>query len=286
MDVLIIFFSQTGGTKKIAEKIIEGIKKSGNDCDIVGIKQASSKDLNKYKLIGIGAPTFYFREPVNVQNFIQEMEEVNGKHSFLFCTHGSIIGNTFYHMSEGLSKKGYLVIGTFDSFSESFIQYYPKIMHTSNHPDEIEVNEATNYGESICDISLRIHKGESSLIPKFELIEDTWWAKSSKALTLDLLRKFNPKFEINIDKCTKCLTCQENCPADAINVEVDPPEIQIEGCIYCLYCEKSCPEEAIVADWDPMRVRARGNLKWYVSALKEAETQGKFRPYVDYEDIV
>lgn len=286
MKVLIIYFSQTGGTKKIAEKIKEGIKKSSNDCDIVGIKQASSKDLNKYKIIGIGAPTFYFREPVNVRNFIQEMEEVKGKHIFLFCTHGSIIGNTFYHMSEGLSKKGYLVIGTFDSYSESSIQYYPKIMHTANHPDEIEVNEATQFGESICDISVRIQKGESSLIPEFELIDDTWWARSSKTLTLGLLRKFNPKFEINIVKCTKCLTCQNNCPADAINVEVDPPEIQTEGCIYCLYCEKSCPEGAIDADWNPMRAGARGNLKKYVSALKKAEIKGRFRPYVDYENII
>jgi Fe-S-cluster-containing hydrogenase component 2 len=245
-----------------------------------------SKDLSNYDLIGIGTPTFYYREPVNVHTFIQFMENVDGKHAFLFCTHGSIIGNTFYYMAEELTKKGYQVIDTFDSYSESSIQFYPEIMHTASHPDEIEVEEAVNFGENICDASLRIKNGEVSLLPSFELIEDTWWAKESKMLTLDVLRQINPKFRIDTDQCTLCLTCQENCPADAINVEANPPEIQKEGCIYCLYCEKLCPEGAILADWKRMRRSARGNLKKYIAELKKAENQGKFRPYVDYEGII
>lgn len=286
LNVLIIFFSQTGGTEKIAKKIREGIVNAGNTCEIIKMKGVNSSDLSKYDLIGIGAPTFYFREPVNVRNFIEAMDKVEGKHSFLFCTHGSIIGNTFYYLSEELTKKGYLVMGLFDSYSESSIQYYPKIMHTLNHPDDIEIEEAVQFGENICDISSRIQNGDKSLIPKFDLIEDTWWARDSKILTLDLLRQIHPKFKIDIEKCTLCLSCQENCPADAINVESDPPEIQNEGCIFCCYCEKSCPEGAIIADWKRMKTAAPGNLKKYISALKEAENQGKFRPYVDYENIV
>jgi flavodoxin/NAD-dependent dihydropyrimidine dehydrogenase PreA subunit len=286
LNVLIIFFSQTGGTEKIAKKIRQGIVKAGNTCEIIKMKGANSNDLSKYDLIGIGAPTFFFREPVNVRTFIQNMYHVDGRQAFLFCTHGSIIGNTFYHMSDELTKKGYVVIGSFDSYSASSLQFYPKIMHTINHPDDIEIKEAIDFGENICDISVRIEKGDVSLIPKFELIEDTWWARDSKMLTLDLLRQIYPKFKIDVDKCTLCLTCQENCPTDAINVESEPPEIQNEGCIYCCYCEKSCPESAIGADWEKMRTGSRGNLKKYVRALKEAENQGKFRPYVDYENIV
>ncbi|MHA1886331.1 MAG: DUF362 domain-containing protein [Promethearchaeota archaeon] len=159
-------------------------------------------------------------------------------------------------------------------------------MHTVNHPDEIEIEEATKFGEIICDVSLKVKDGDMSLIPKFDLIEDTWWANQSKMLTLDVLRQINPKFSIDVDKCTLCLTCQENCPVDAINIEVDPPEIQNKGCIFCLYCEKLCPEDAIIADWKRMRRSSKGNLKLYVSELKKAEDQGKFRPYVDYENII
>ena len=31
---------------------------------------------------------------------------------------------------------------------------------------------------------------------------------------------------------------------------------------------------------------SRGNLKKYIRALKEAENQGEFRPYIDYENIM
>ncbi len=286
LNVLIIYFSQTGGTEKIAKMIQKGIINSGNTCEFVKIKNVNINNLKNFDLIGLGTPTFYFREPVNVHNFIQNIEKVDGKHCFIFCTHGSIIGNTFYYMNESLAEKGYLVMSSFDSYSESSIQFYPKTMHTLRHPDDIEVREAENFGENICDVSLKIKNGDSSLIPKFELVEKTWWAKQSKILTLDMLRKFYPKFEINIDKCSKCLTCQNECPVDAIDIERDPPEIQKDGCIFCLYCEKLCPEGAIEADWTMNSKGARSNLKGYVKALKEAELQGKFRPYVDYEKII
>ena len=286
MNVLIACFSQTGGTEKIAKMIQEGIINSNNECKLVNLIHTNPKNLNEYDIIGIGAPTFYFREPVNVRNFIKKLDVVDGKHSFLFCTHGSIIGNTFYHMNEELSKKGYITIGAFDSYALSSMQYYPKIVHTVNHPDDIELDEAREFGEKMCNLSLKVKNGESNVIPEFILNEEAWWAISSKNLSLEYLRKIHPKFEINIEKCTKCLECQENCPAEAINIEADPPEIQNEGCIFCLYCEKLCPEGAIEADWELMRAGGKGNLKKYVQALKEAELKGKFRPYVDYEKII
>ncbi|NVM01569.1 MAG: 4Fe-4S binding protein [Candidatus Helarchaeota archaeon] len=285
MKVLIIFFSQTGGTEKIAEQIQKGILKNGNECEMVRIKDAKNKKLANFDLIGLGCPTFYYREPISVKLFIQKMDKVDGKHCFIFCTHGSIIGNTFYYMNEALNKKGYLVIGAYDSYSESSIQFYPQPMHTAKHPDDIELREAEEFGQKVCEISLKIKKGEKSLIPKFELIENTWWARDSKLATPEALRSISPEFKINIDKCTKCLTCQENCPVDAIDVEADPPEIQKDGCIFCWFCEKLCPEGAIEADWASTRQLFKGNLKKYIRELKKAEEQGKFRPYVDYEKI-
>ena len=285
MKVLIIYFSQTGNTEKIAKPIKKGILRSGNTCKIEKIKGINIDKLENYDLIGIGTPTFFYREPTNVMNFIQDLKATNRKHCFLFCTHGSLIGNTFYYMNEELTKKGYIVIGTFDSYGYTSIQFYPEPMHTEGHPDQIELKEADEFGETICEISLKIHNGETALIPKFELISKTWWSLQSNQLTLDILRKISPKFTINIDKCTKCLTCQEACPTDAINVEVIPPEIQNEGCIFCWYCEKACPEGAIEADWSMMEKASRSNLIGYIKALKKAESQGKFRPYVDYENI-
>ncbi len=280
-----IYFSQSGNTEKIAEKIQNGIIKSDNDCNLKKIKEVNLKSLPDYDLIGIGTPTFYYREPINVKLFISRFENLKGKHCFLFATHGSIIGNTFYYMDEQLRKKGLQVIGTFDSYGDSSMKIYPQPMHTAGHPDEIEIQGAEEFGESICNISKKIQNGDTSLIPKFVLISDTWWNKQSEQLSPEFLRKVSPKFIINEKVCTKCLTCEEVCPVDAIDIEATPPEIQKEGCIFCYYCEQSCPEGAIETDWTRFAKISRGNLPRYIEELEKAENSGKFRPYVDYRNI-
>jgi ferredoxin len=290
MKVLMICFSQTGNTEKIAKRIQNGIVESGNSCRIVSIKDADPEKLTGYDLIGIGVPTFYYREPLNVTTFIQRMDRVDGRHCFLFCTHGSIIGNTFYYLQEGLKAKGYLVVGAFDTYADSSLQFYPEIMHTFGHPDEIELSGAEEFGKNICSRSMGIQKKELEPIPEFPLAEDTWWAKASRVLVPSFLQQLFPKFVINPDKCTGCSLCRDNCPVDAIIIESHPPEnqpkIQMEGCIYCMYCEKICPEGAILVDWEDTKKGLSGNLAKYVAELKEAEKEGRFRPYVDYEKII
>ncbi|MFX1500401.1 MAG: EFR1 family ferrodoxin [Promethearchaeota archaeon] len=285
MNVQIIYFSQTKNTEKIAYKIQKGILKSGNQCSIVKIKEADLELLRNFDLIGLGTPTFFYREPRNVELFIKKLPIMEDKHCFLFCTHGSQIGNTFFHMNKALKNKGFIVIGTFDTYASSSIQFYPTPMHTEGHPDEIEFNQAYKFGKEICNTSERIREGELNLIPEFELISDTWWAHDSERLTLDVLRRISPEFLINTDKCSKCLICQENCPVDAINIEAEPPEIQKEGCIFCWGCEKLCPVGAIETNWDLMRKGAEKNLLRYIEILKKAEKLGDFRPYVDYKKI-
>ncbi|TFG22978.1 MAG: 4Fe-4S ferredoxin, partial [Promethearchaeota archaeon] len=48
MNVLIIYFSQTGGTEKIAKMIQKGILNSGNKCEIAKIKSVDTKDLKDF----------------------------------------------------------------------------------------------------------------------------------------------------------------------------------------------------------------------------------------------
>jgi flavodoxin/ferredoxin len=286
MNVCISCFSQTGNTQRIAGHIQSGILDEGHGCHIVSMKRANPKDFARYDLIGIGTPTFYYREPLNVSDFIQRMDDGKNRHCFLFCTHGSIIGNTFYYMQEALTGKGWQVIDAFDVYADSSLQFYPKIMHTAGHPDAAEFNAAIAFGKNICGKSLGVKNGTMDPIPLFTRVENTWWAKDSEMLAPDYLRQFFPKFAIDENRCTQCGVCVENCPVDAIDLNLEPPEIQKQGCIFCLYCEKSCPEGAIVADWDFVTRAIRGNLKKYADVLKQAQQQGKFNPHVDYEKIV
>ena len=50
----------------------------------------------------------------------------------------------------------------------------------------------------------------------------------------------------NKENCTGCYSCENICPVDAINMEIDEegfwyPKVQEHRCIDCKLCEKSCP---------------------------------------------
>ncbi len=285
MKVLIVEFSQSGNTREIARAISEGIIDSGNSADIVPIKNAGSNCADGYDLIGIGTPTFFYREPRNVSDFIRKMAFLAGGRCFIFCTHGSIIGNTFHNMRNLLNERGYTVIGAFDCYASTSLQFYPAVMHTEGHPDPSDKDNARRFGKEICDLSRRIQKGEKEHVPTFTVVKDVWWSKTAQMLSQDFLRKISPKLEVDLNKCTRCLQCEQNCPVDAIDIMNDPPLIQLEACIFCWYCEKSCPEKAIIADWTDMQAGSRANLKKYIVELEAAERSGTFRPHVDYKKI-
>ena len=83
MKVLIVCFSQTGNTQKLAEKIRDGIVDTGNTCTVVGMKHADIGQIADTDLLGIGTPTFFYREPVNVRAFIEKLPPGGGKQCFL-----------------------------------------------------------------------------------------------------------------------------------------------------------------------------------------------------------
>ena len=57
MKCVVIYFSLTGNTEKIARAIQTGIRQVAGHCDILPIKEANPRRLRDYDLIGLGNPT-------------------------------------------------------------------------------------------------------------------------------------------------------------------------------------------------------------------------------------
>src|SRR5512139_2323028 len=88
MKSIIIYFSLTGNTKKVAHAIHNGINQSVEPCDIAALKETDSSRLAGYDLIVFGSPV-WGGVPSNVTRFINTMPSLKGKHSAVFCTHGA-----------------------------------------------------------------------------------------------------------------------------------------------------------------------------------------------------
>ena len=86
MKAVVIYYSQTGNKKQIAEAICFGAS-SVCETDLVYISKINYQTLKDYDVIGIGTPVWCEREPVNVRKLIENITDIEGKYSFVFCTH-------------------------------------------------------------------------------------------------------------------------------------------------------------------------------------------------------
>lgn len=287
MKVLIIYFSQTGNTEKVAKAIQTGIKQITGHCNILKLKEASPRRLYEYDLLGIGSPIFHWVAAPNVIAFVNNMRFLGGKHVFAFCTHA-----TTWYFKESivprLKRRGLVVIGTGDWYGHSNGPlHFPTPYFTDGHPDELDLQEAEDFGREMVERSLRISAGETNLIPpdpdKFSLPD---FVHSDFADTF----KWKKMARLNMARCLypACRLCMDNCPLDGIDLTVDPP-IFAQPCTDCHFCEQICPTGAIEIDYDRLeachRLATKRVKEIFSQRVLEAQAQGRFRMLVSQEDI-
>ena len=305
MKSIVIYYSQTGNTRQIAQAIHTGMSELTEQCDIARLQDVDTEDLTKYDLIGLGAPVWHRREPVHVMNFIEyTMNSLEGKHGFAFCTHGLLPGRFLARVISIMTQKGLIAVGWNNWYCSVTMPEKPKPYFTDGHPDEIDLDEAINFGREVVERSRKIYAGESQLIPALpkgreydELYPgrgSSWQLKKQKRtevprdmelMELIGLRDFDFKF--NKEKCLypKCTVCIDNCPTNSINMSISPPIIR-KRCDRCWFCEQICPQGAIEVDWEPIvRLIEKNVAPGFAELSKEAEAKGRFRRLVPLSDV-
>ena len=305
MKSIVIYYSQTGNTKKIAEAIQTGIIDVTRQCDIARLQDVDTGDLAPYDLIGLGAPVWHRREPANLMNFIEyTMNAVEGKHSFAFCTHGLLPGRFLARVVPMMAQKGLTVIGWRNWYCSVTMPEKPKPYFTDGHPDAIDLDEAKRFGGEMAERSSKIYAGDTGLIPALprgseydELYPgrgNSWQLKkgrkagappNAERMEQTGLRSFDFKF--NRDKCLypKCTLCIDNCPTNSINMSASPP-IQRKRCDRCWYCEQICPRGAIEVDWEAIaKVINEHVAPGFIEIAEEAEAKKRFRRLIPPDKV-
>ena len=67
---------------------------------------------------------------------------------------------------------------------------------------------------------------------------------------------------IDKDKCSGCMTCVEECPAEAMAVEDAVACICDDDCIRCGCCHDVCPAEAVRHDGEKVPEEVEENIAW------------------------
>ena len=76
---LVIYYSRTGNTKKMAESVAEGIKNEGLEVVLKEAKDVDSEELLKYDAIAIGSPTYYGTMAAQIKELFDDSVKFHSK---------------------------------------------------------------------------------------------------------------------------------------------------------------------------------------------------------------
>jgi flavodoxin/ferredoxin len=282
MKSIVIYFSQTGNTEKVACAIQAGIKQATGRCDIAKMKDVNPKQLYEYDLIGMGSAVFG-GQLGSLAILLNDLRFVGGKHAFLFCTHGTVLkgGDFFPSAYKRVKKSGLIIIGTGDWYGDCYLLHMPEPYPTAGHPDEIDLKEAEEFGREMVMRSWRITAGEIGLIPPEPTAPELPRPpQTNNEQQSGNVHSFSKKLKFYKEKCLfpKCRLCMENCPVAGIDLSVNPP-ILAQPCLSCEWCARICPTGALDMDeWVRGMAAATSNVfSEFLNNLKKAEEEGLFR---------
>jgi len=75
---LVLYYTRTGITEKMAQTIAETLSQEGVFTDLADVSQFQVDDLIKYDLIVIGSPTYYGTMAAEIKEFLDESIKLHG----------------------------------------------------------------------------------------------------------------------------------------------------------------------------------------------------------------
>jgi flavodoxin/Pyruvate/2-oxoacid:ferredoxin oxidoreductase delta subunit len=244
--VLIVYFSQMGANKRIAEAISTGLREAGYQVTLWNLKDGLPPAPRDHDVLGIGSPTYYYRPPFNVIDYVNSLPDLVGLPAFVFVVHGTYRGNTGNIIRRALSLKGIKEVGYFHCHGAGFFLGYLKegYLLSPDHPRAEELDRAEMFGR---EIAARL-AGEPYLRhdddPQLPMIY-----RLERFLTNRMFVKqiYSRSYKVNRKCRPDCDLCMKQCPVQNIKRGNDGRLMWSRNCLLCLSCEMNCPEDAITS---------------------------------------
>ena len=248
MNVTMLYFSQTGNTRKVAETMADAFSKAGHVARIVSLKQATQQDATTSDLLGVGTPCYSSQAPTPIKTFLSTLPLLDKQPAFVFATSGGAPGRVLYDLTRLLQSKGANVVGGFLTRGELHHPAPCMIGRMPNRPNAQDLTRAQRFASAVAEHVLARRSG-----PVAESRPDTFSSREKfynlvASLSTDgFLRLVLPKPKPDATRCNQCQWCVHECPMH--NITLQPHPVLGAECIRCYHCLTGCPQKAFNADW-------------------------------------
>ncbi|MEG2484794.1 MAG: EFR1 family ferrodoxin [Clostridia bacterium] len=244
---VIFYFSGTGNTWWVANKINGYFNNYIGDSTIVAIDNVSRKEINEYikysEIIGFGYPIYGSDIPKPMKDFMLSMRNLKNKEILLFCTQSSFSGD-----GTQIAKKYLSSTNCIFRWAKHFI-----MPNNISVPQGIKLMSYTNDAKKINKILSKtdedIYTFCSYILDNVTHLQDfntfsTLLGLAQRPVYSLLSRNFNKIFSIDDDKCSCCGTCLKICPVNNISYKKSKYVIG-DKCVNCMRCYNFCPKKAV-----------------------------------------
>jgi len=251
---LVVHFSQTGATRRVAEAAAAGLRAGGMQCTVAELLKTDPAEAAAYDVVGIGTPVFYYKEPPIVRRFIGLLPAADKKPAFTFITHGGNPVNTLRRMQKRLARRGYTVVNSFACNGFDSFPMYLKSFREWGRPSEDDLAAARDFGERLPGECRWLRDEPRFATPRYPFVGGKYFLLSH-VLQGGMMKRTFPNHVVDPDVCTRCGLCARNCPTGAIRL--DPLPTVNDDCIWCYLCERICPVQAYANEWAPLRKKMK-----------------------------
>lgn len=224
MQLYEIYFSPTGGTKKVADILTDGFESERMEIDITDcIDKLSVYNFEKEDLAVIAIPSFGGRVPLSLNERLSLLNG-NGAKAIIVCVYGNrAYEDTLAELEDIVKANGFHVISAVAAIAEHSIAH----QFATGRPDVTDYEQLKLFSEKIKEKLNKSDYAEPSI-------------PGNRPYKIRGVSKIVP---IAANECVKCGLCAEKCPVKAIDIN-NPSLVDNNACISCMRCVSVCPHNA------------------------------------------
>ncbi|MDR1159431.1 MAG: EFR1 family ferrodoxin [Syntrophomonadaceae bacterium] len=231
---MIFYFTATGNSKFIAERIATGTNDSMIDIAECVKADKYSFAIKDSETLGVVLPVYFYGIPIIVAEFLENLNIPLKADTFVYAVLncGGTTANAEKFINQRMSVNAIFGIKTVDN-------YVPMYKIISGENINVRLDKAEHdIDEVIRHIKERRNGGVNNFKGVFPRLSTS---------ILYLVYKYGRKtkeFTVN-ENCIGCGLCEKICPRQIIKLNKGTPVWEEERCEICFACLHRCPESAI-----------------------------------------
>ncbi len=241
----VIWYSQTGNTRRYGRLIAHTWKKSGLTVTASDYRDIDPAILPGMDVIAMGSPVYYYEVPVNFRTWIASLPRLDGIPAASYVTFGGEGGNQYNTVTGLLQSLGALggvpvamgLFGNMSAFAPTWsMGNTERILQYRHLPEGGTYERVSLFAATVLN---NVKSGTGITVAKKSDYRELFKGSFSIWGT----KLFISNHHINAKTCTGCGTCVEKCPVEAVSLA--PHHINTSRCIACFGCVNNCPAGAM-----------------------------------------